>query len=53
MVLIDVLVGWFGFVYDLRVLRNLELFIILGNKFFCDYYLIGDGGYLFLRYIFR
>lgn len=53
MVLTDVLAGWPGSVHDSRVLRNSELFATSGNKFPCDYHLIGDGGYPLLRYIFR
>lgn len=51
MVLTDVLAGWPGSVYDSRVLRNSELFATSGNKFPCDYHLIGDGGYPLLRWL--
>lgn len=53
MVLTDVRPGWPGSVHDSRVLRSSELFETSGNKFLCDYHLIGDGGYSLLRYIFR
>lgn len=46
-------IGWPGSVHDSRVLSNSELFATSGNKFPCDYHLIGDGEYPFLRYIFR
>lgn len=51
MVLTDVLAGWPGSVHDSRVLRNSELFATSGNKFPCDYHLIGDGGYPLLRWL--
>lgn len=46
---IDVVVGWLGFVYDLRVFCNFVLWNISVYKFFGDIYLLGDGGYLLLR----
>ena len=49
MVLTDILAGWPGSVHDSRVLRNSALFATSGNKFPCDYHLIGDGGYPLLR----
>lgn len=49
MLIRDIYIGWFGLIYDVRVLRNLNLFINvnIGNYLDVNKFIIVDSVYLF------
>lgn len=49
MLIRDIYIGWFVLIYDVRVLRNLNLFINVnrGNYLDVNKYIIVDSVYLF------